>query len=139
MLRLAYYALFEPRAAAYIGAALAGHPEFGSDLEAICRREAPNCQMRGIHDDDRWMDATAWIKAVRVQLLRPQTCAWHRREWGPFSTWGPWGLVAAYSLRGICLPPAALAVPVIGAWAATRRAYHPACGRSPACRRWRGW
>lgn len=120
MLAIILRIVLDPRIASYIGAALAGVPQHGHRLEAICIREAPHCQIRGIHQGDRWME---------------------RRLGKGQSTRGAWGTVAAYTTRHLpagLRDPRWLDVPLLGAYAAARRMASRQCRRTPACMSWSG-
>lgn len=120
MLTLLLTAILDPRVASFVGAALAGHPDYGAQLERICTREAPHCRLRGVHEGDRWMERTLGEGN---------------------GTRGAWGTVAAFTVDHLPLGLRAawwLDVPLLGAIAATRRAHAPACRLVRGCRRW-GW
>lgn len=120
MLTLLLTAILDPRVASFVGAALAGHPDYGARLERICTREAPRCQLRGVHEGDRWMERTLGEGN---------------------GTRGAWGTVAAFTVDHLPLglrAPWWLDVPLLGAIAAARRAHAPACKRVRGCRHW-GW
>lgn len=128
-----------PVDASRVGAALAGYPELGPQLEAICRRES-GCSYVGLHDLDARHGSAAWRNAVRVGWLDPQRCATHRRgEAARWSTTGAHGQLAAYSVRwlGLCAPPWVLRIPVVSAFAAARRAGSKRCGQVRRCASWR--
>ena len=88
----------------------------------------------------RSVGARAWQRAVERGLLRPSSCPWHRRgEASRWSTRGPWGLVAAYSVPYLpgCWPPWALDLPVVSAWVAVQRLRVAGRRGAPgALRRW---
>lgn len=140
MLHLLLAALLDPRLASFVGATLAGHPTFGPQLLAICERES-GCQLVGVHRCDAHRSRAAWADAVgNMRALDPARCAHHELGAGPWATSGPWGAMRAYTLRWLpgCWPAALLDVPLVGAWAATRRAHGPLCQRVHGCHRW-GW
>lgn len=120
MIALLLRIAFDVRLASHLGAWLAGAPELGPALERVCVREAPRCQLRSVHEGDRWMERTL----------------------GPgMGTRGSWGTVAAYTVRWLPFgwrSPWLLDVPILGAYAAARRAASPGCVRARACRGWIG-
>jgi hypothetical protein len=88
----------------------------------------------------RTVGARAWARAVQRRLLDPGACPLQARgEPSSWSTRGPWGLVAAYSVPYLpgCWPPWALDVPLVSAWVARQRLR--AAGRRGAPRALRRW
>jgi hypothetical protein len=82
--------------------------------------------------------------ALRVGWLDGR-CPFTEMDGREFSTRGVHGLSAAYSLRflGECVPPQALDLPLLSAFAAARRSRnmclrHGACTREARHRRWVG-
>jgi hypothetical protein len=128
-------ALLDPRVAAYVGAALAGHPEFGAQLEAIGQRES-RLKRLGVHAGDAGASRAVWTDAVRAGLVDPRCQPYEPGEW---STRGSFGTMAGYTLHhlGRCLPPWVLDLPLPAAVASTRRAHDPRCDQVRGCRRWR--
>lgn len=138
MLGLILRLVLDPTLAPYVGAALAGEPSFGPHLARICMRESQGLPI-GVHPDDAGRSRQVWTDAVRAGLVDP-TCQPHER--GAWSTRGIAGTMAAYTvhhLPGRCWPPEVLDLPLVAAFAATRRATHPRCRQVRACRHWRGW
>lgn len=135
MLALLLTAVLDPRLAIPLGAALAGHPEWAPELERICARES-NLQPIGIHPEDAGRSLAVWREAVRVGWVDP-ACQPHRHH--AWSTRGIAGTMAALTVHhvGTCLPPWVLDVPLVAAFAATRRAHDRRCGQVLGCRRWR--
>jgi len=110
-------------------------------LKKICYRES-RCSRIGIHDIDRRLGRTAWKKAVKVGILDPETCVFHRQreDMSEWSTSGPWGMIRAYSLRYLpepCAPPEVLDIPYVAAYVASKR-YKAAKRKSApaALKRW---
>lgn len=135
MLRLVV-ALFDPRLASFVGAALAGHPEMGPRLASICDRET-RCTVTTTHAIDARHGGFVWRDAVAAGHLDPQRCRWHRRDAGPWSTSGPWGAMRGYTLPYLgCAPAWLLDVPAIGAWVVARRIASPRCQRIRRCASW---
>lgn len=104
---------------ARLASALIGGPW----LVAICEREAPHCQLRGVHEGDRWMERTLGI------------------GWG---TRGVHGMVAKYAWPYVpqqlrWCGPIVLDVPFVSALITVRRANNWRCTQTKACREWRGW
>lgn len=134
-------AVADPRVASHVAAALAGDPELGPRLVAICERES-GCRAIGVHRCDAARSTAAWRDAVaNTRKLDPQGCAHHRLDAGPWSTSGPWGTMRAYTLHHLgleCAPAWLLDVPLLGAIAAVRRMQAPACRRVDGCARWAG-
>lgn len=129
--------LLSPVPASYVGAALAGHPELGHTLAAIAQRESSGAWV-SIHPGDRWAARIAWRRALSRGWLSA-SCVWHSSP-GGLSTRGAHGMIAAYSLHVLgppCLPPVLLDIPIVSAFAATRRATSKACERAARCRSWR--
>lgn len=140
MLGLLLAAILDPRVAAYVGATLAGHPEFGARLEHICDRESVGkwCTFTRIHVGDAGASRAVWRNAVRAGVVDPECQPYEPGEW---STRGSYGTMAGFTLHhlpGRCWPPWVLDVPLVAAIAATRRAYAPSCARAPACLSWLG-
>lgn len=139
MFGLLLRALLDPAVAAYVGAAIAGHPSFGPQLHVICLRESRGaCEPTGVHEGDAGASRSVWRHAVARQLVDP-ACQPDRP--GVWSTRGAYGTMAGYTLHhlGACLPPEVLDVALVAAVAATRRAHGWQCDHVGACRRWRGW
>jgi hypothetical protein len=135
--------VLDPAASSVFAANVIGHPELADELVWICRRES-HCELVGVHDGDRAAGRSMHANAMRVGWLDP-SCAFHRGDPQRFTTRGPHGLSAAYSLRflGACLPPEALDIPLLSAIAAARRATaqcrdHGACTPSARHRMWIG-
>lgn len=136
MIALLLRAVFDPRVAAHVGAALAGHPELGAVLERVCDRES-DCELVSIHRGDARWSTWAWRTAIRSGRIDPRCQPLH----DGWSTRGAWGTMAAFTVvhTGLpCAPAWVLDIPLVGAFAAARRASHPDCNRYAACRRWRG-
>lgn len=130
-------AVFDPRLASHVAAALVGEPEIGGALERVCDRES-DCTVVGVHRIDARWSSWAWQTAIGSGRIDP-TCQPYHAGW---STRGAWGTMAAFTVAhtGIpCAPAWVLDIPLVGAIAAARRALHPDCDRYAACRRWRGW
>lgn len=143
ILSLFHTALFNPILASFLGASLAGEPEFGHELVHICRRES-RCNLIAVHERDAWAGRTMKGNALRVGWL-DSDCVFHRGDPRRFAPRGIHGLSAAYSLRffDVCLPPEVLDIPLASALAATRRARaqctrHGACDRRGRRRFWAG-
>lgn len=144
----------EPLDASLAAAEVAGWPELGPELVAICKRESPGraCQQRvGLHPNNTPRAIQRFYrKAVERGWLDPGRCPEHRAttiaEMERFAVRGNHGLAAAYSLRFLaapCTPPEALDVPFLSALAATRRAQemcakHGTCTRAARRDLWRG-
>jgi hypothetical protein len=129
-----------PEPASHVAAWIVGAPQLGPELVRICRRESA-CAAIGIHERDAHYGRTAYRRAIRVGLLQPQHCMVHRYR-GPAQRWstrGPWGTIAAYTLgyMGPCLPPEVLDIPLLGAIAAAKRLQ--AAHRRHAHPRLRSW
>lgn len=150
MLVLLLRALLDPVAASYLAAALLGDPELGPELHATCMREAPRCQLRGVHERDAGASSTVWRNAMRRGALDP-FCWWHLPLPGRnFSTSGPWGAMRGYTWHHLaaqtgisCAPLELLDVPLFGALAAGLRMRalcrrHGACDRVSRRRYWAG-
>lgn len=139
MLELILTVILDPRIASFVGATLAGYPAFGPQLLAICEREGPGgCERIGVHLGDAGASRSVWRNAARVGLLDPDCQPDAPATW---STRGSYGTMAGYTLHhlpGRCWPAWVLDVPLVAAFASTRRAHHPACYRAPACMAWRG-
>jgi hypothetical protein len=136
MLALLIAAVLDPRFAIPIGATLAGHPEWAPELERICARES-NLRPIGVHPEDAGRSLAVWREAVRVGNVDP-TCQPHEHH--AWSTRGIAGVMAGFTLHHVgvpCLPPWVLDLPIVNAYAATRRAHDRRCGQVLACRRWR--
>lgn len=136
MLALILAATLDPLVAAHLGAAMAGHPEFGPQLEAIGRRES--ClRLVGIHPGDAGRSRAVWTDAVRAGLVDPQ-CQPYRA--GAWSTRGSFGTMAALTVVHIgvpCMPYWSIDIPIVAAFAATRRAHARRCSQVLGCRQWR--
>lgn len=129
----------DPVAAGYVAAAVAGSPELGDRLAAICARES-KCRPIGVHAVDARLGRAAWSNAAGAGALEPSTCRHHRWDAGPWSTSGPWGMMRAYTLRHLgCWPAWVLDIPAVGAAAAVLRMRSAACARTPACASWAGF
>lgn len=102
------------RVASYLGASLAGAPEFGECLSEIAWRESRH-ELVSVHEGDAWMA---------------------RRLGEGWSTRGVHGLVARYSLPPWWPWPAVLDVPLVSAVVATRRATSWRCRQVRGCVRW---
>lgn len=147
---LLWLATLSPRAAAHV---VTPDPTERAQLLAIGWRES-RLRAVGRHKVDalprgwtgpgltiaRSVGARAWARAVQRGLLRPDQCPLHQLgDASGWSTRGPWGLVAAYSVPYLpgCWPPWALDVPVVSAWVALQRLRVARGWRStPALRRW---
>lgn len=127
-----------PRPAAHVAAVVTGAPL--RTLLHVCERES-GCRALGVHRVDAGAGAVHWRIAVRGGALHPSRCRAHAlgeraREW---STRGPFGSVAAYSVRYLpapldCIaPPSVLDVPIVSALAAGWRMVE---ADHPAVRRW---
>ena len=139
-----------PRAAAHV---VTHRPEEQRQLVAIGWRES-RLRRVGRHKVDalprgwtgpgltiaRSVGARAWARAVQRGLLRPDRCPLHARgDASSWSTRGPWGLVAAYSVPYLpgCWPPWVLDLPVVSAWVAVQRLRVAGRRGAPgALRRW---
>ena len=135
MLRLIVSLLtLPPVPASYVGATLAGQPELGHELERISWREA-RARWVSIHVRDAWASERVHKRALARNILS-QSCPWHGSEHGGWSTRGPHGLMAGYSLRYLwpCAPAWIIDVPLFSAIAAARRA-QAQCERFGACDR----
>jgi hypothetical protein len=123
--------LAPPPQAATLAAGLTG-ADSGA-LQAICRRES-RCRTVGLHEGDAWLGARAYDRA-RARGWLPSWCPF---EGGSrWATRGAWGQVAAYQMRGWCLPPEVLDIPLVGAFFAARQLLRVERGRAlPAGRRW---
>ena len=135
--------LFDPAGSSLLAAILVGEPALAQELVAICRRES-HCSVIGAHRNDAWAGPVMRRKALRVGWLDAE-CSHHGGDPRRFSTRGPHGLSAAYSLRflGQCVPPEALDVPILSAIAAARRLQyqcrsHGACSAAERRRYWAG-
>lgn len=130
--------MLDPVHASYVGAALAGHGDFGPTLVKICDRESAGkwCTFTRVHAGDSAVSSRVWAKAARVGWLDPQ-CQPH--EEGEYATRGVHGMMAGYSLRHLprCTPPWVLDIPLVSAYVATVRAHSPMCERVPSCMSWR--
>jgi len=118
LLSLILRILFDARVASHVGAALAGHPEHAAKLIKICEREAPHCQLRGVHENDRWMEKTLGIGN---------------------GTRGVHGMVYAFAapyLPKFLQISWLLDVPLVSAFAAARRISGPRCRLVRDCRKW---
>lgn len=134
---------FDPPLATVVGTLLAGEPRLARELLAICRRES-HCRAVRAHVRDMQAGPIMFKKAMARGWLS-EACIWHGGDRHRYSTRGVHGISAAYSLRfvGVCLPPEALDIPLVSAYAAARRSRHM-CERHGACtrherhRRWVG-
>ncbi|MEM6994393.1 MAG: hypothetical protein AAF721_28015 [Myxococcota bacterium] len=134
---------FDPVLATLVGSLVAGEPQLAKELLSICRRES-HCRPVGAHVKDMPAGPTMHRKAMARDWLADD-CIWHRGDPYRFSTRGVHGISAAYSLRfvGRCLPPEALDIPIVSAYAAAKRSRfmcdrHGACDRQQRHRRWVG-
>jgi hypothetical protein len=108
----------------------------GDRLRAICLRES-RCQPVGVHEGDAWVGPVAYRRArERGWLSCPLHADADPRRYG---TRGPFGEIAAYTLRGWCLPPEVLDIPLGAAFFAGLRLRRVEQGRAlPATQRWAG-
>lgn len=125
MLGLLVRLLLDVRVASHLGAALAGHPEFGGEIVAIARRES-RLQLVSVHARD-----AAWSRAVR-----PEGCTG-----SGYATRGVHGQFAARALEHLpswcrCWP-VLVDVPLVSAYTATKRAKSKRCSQVLRCRSWR--
>lgn len=134
---------FDPVLATVLGTLLAGEPGLAPELLSICRRES-HCRPVGAHPGDRPAGPTMYRKAMARGWLS-EACVWHGGDPYRFSTRGVHGLSAAYSMHFVakCVPPEALDIPLVSAFAAARRSRfmcerHGACNRQQRHRRWVG-
>lgn len=123
-----------PVPASHVGAAIAGNPELGPELERISWRESRATYV-SIHKRDAWASETVHGKALNRGLLSSM-CPWHLYDHGGWSTRGAHGLMAGYSVHylGPCAPAWAIDIPLLSAVAATLRA-QTQCERFDACDR----
>ena len=143
ILTLSRLLLLDPVASSWMAAVWVGEPQLGRELVATCRRES-HCRLVGAHEQDASTGAVMRRKAMAVGWLDAE-CPWHAGEGYRFSTRGPYGMSAAYTLRfvGRCLPPEVLDLPIVSAVAAARRMQaqcrdHGACTREARHRMWMG-
>lgn len=123
-----------PEQAAYVAGAATGADS--RTLVRICQRES-RCRRIGIHEGDAWVGEVAYRRAREREWL-PGWCPLHK-DARPrrYATRGSWGQVAAYTLRGWCLPPEVLDIPLVGAFFAAERLLRVRRGRAlPAGERW---
>lgn len=135
LLLLAFLAM-PPIQASHVAGAAMDVP--GERLVAICRRESA-CRRVGVHEGDSWVGPVAYQRA-RDRGWLPDWCPLHiDADPARYPTRGSWGEIAAYALRGWCLPPEALDVPIVGAFFAAGRLRRVIRGRAlPAGERWAG-
>lgn len=114
-----------PVDASIVAARILGAPGWTSEVLDILDVESRGVAV-GIHRGGarRRSGASFWRQAVAAGELAPRRCEAHRR--GDGERWGvrgPYGLVAAYSVRhlGECVAPELLDVPVISAVVVVRR------------------
>jgi hypothetical protein len=116
ILRLA----LDVRSASYLGAALAGEPELAPCISAIAWRESSH-ELISIHEGDAWMSMSlgdGWS----TRGVHGQVAAF---AWPHVPVWLRW------------LGPVVLDVPLVSAFAATRRHRSWRCRATPACAEWR--
>ena len=118
----------DPREAVTLAARLEHVDE--ATLMRLCVVESGGCRRVGVHSRARPNVARrpglgAWVKAVRVGILRPSDACPHHQQSDAPARWGvrgPFGLVAAYHLHRLapCAAPEALDVPFLAAVVAAR-------------------
>lgn len=136
----------DPADSASVGAQLAGHPEFASEVHRICRRESWGCRRVGVHIGHvSRVNPDVFLKRGRkLGLVDPDACPAHALEptgrWGPR---GPHGNVGAYGVEYIqpCAAPDLLDWPAVSAMVVARRLerLRVRYGRSTSAARAHAW